>query len=106
MPGRALLWASARRSTFHAKASDREVKRSYCGVTTVTALSWLSRRIWPYALLGVIALWWLYGWHVGVTALFASYGLYEKQVASQIKARLGTRASVTTGSCHGYPLGK
>lgn len=57
----------------------------------VTALSWLSRRIWPYTLLGVIALWWLYGWHIGATALFASYGLYEKEVAGKIEAWLGTR---------------
>jgi len=73
---------------------------------TVTVLCWLSCRIWPYALLGVIALWWLYGWHVGVTALFASYGLYEKQVASQIRARLGTRSSLTTDSGHARPGGK
>jgi len=57
---------------------------------TVTVLCWLSCRIWPYALLGVIALWWLYGWHVGVTALFAFYGiagfvLYKKKVASPSK---------------------
>ena len=26
---------------------------------------------WLYTLLGVIDLWWLYGWHVGVTALVA-----------------------------------
>ena len=54
----------------------------------MTALCWLSRRIWRYAPPAVIALWWLYGWHVGVTALFVSYGiawfaLYEKQVASR-----------------------
>ena len=59
---------------------------------TVTALRWLSREIlprvldvlWLYALLGLIDLWWLYGWHVGVTALVAFCGiawfaLYKKR---------------------------
>jgi hypothetical protein len=63
---------------------------------TVTALRWLGREIlayafvrvielWSvYALLGVIDLWWLYGWHVGVTALVAFCGiawfvLYKKR---------------------------
>ena len=57
---------------------------------TVTALRWLSREILPYALLGVIDLWWLYGWHVGVTALvvfcgIAWFALYKKMVASPSK---------------------
>jgi len=42
------------------------------GITnSVTTISWLSRRIWPYALLAVIALWWLHGWHAGIAAFFA-----------------------------------
>ena len=50
----------------------------------LAALSWLSRRIWSYALLAVIAAWCLYGWHIGMAALFVSYGiawfaLYDKQ---------------------------
>ena len=60
-----------------------------CGITiTVTTLSWLSRRIWPYALLAVIALWWLHGWRVGIAALFAFYGiawlaLYGKKIQAR-----------------------
>ena len=50
----------------------------------------LSREILPCPLVDVIDLWWLYGWHVGVTALFAFYGiagfvLYKKKVASPSK---------------------
>ena len=42
---------------------------------TVTALCWLTRETLPYALLGVIDLWWHYGWYVGVTALNAFCGI-------------------------------
>jgi hypothetical protein len=54
---------------------------------TVAAIRRLTREILPYALLGVIDLWWLYGWHVGGTALFAFcsvgwFAWYEKGVAS------------------------
>ena len=54
----------------------------------VTALSSLSRRIWPYALVAAISVWCLYGWHAELTALFSVYGiaefaLYEKPVAEK-----------------------
>ena len=58
------------------------------GITIdVTTISWLSRRIWPYALLAVIALWWLHGWRAGIAALIAFYGiawfaLYGRKIAT------------------------
>jgi hypothetical protein len=91
MPGWGPTWASARHLALHAKGQAAKCSDSTYGMTiTVTALCWLSRRIWRYAPLAVIALWWLYGWHVGMTALFVSYGiacfaLYEKRVASNSK---------------------
>jgi len=64
----------------------------------VTALSSLSRRIWPYALVAAISVWCRYGWHVELTALFpstVSQGLRcmksrsQKSRSQALKARPG-----------------
>jgi len=64
---------------------------TYGMTSTVTAVFRLCRRIWPYAVLAVLALWWLYGWHVGVAALFAFYGFVAWFALLEMISRLASR---------------
>jgi len=97
------------RTQGHARVEKRSL--STLGMTIVTALSWLSRRIWGGALLAVIAVWCLCGWHFGVAALFAFYGiawfaLYDQQVKSPTPnkplAVVSPGAPRLRGAAHGY----